>query len=188
MPTTAKELSAQIDLRRARFESIVSELSAVLVDDLPNWAMREAKEAFLASPNVAGAMSGEALRSFKADVEAFGQETSKRLQTLLAPTARWMDGSHLSENPRTLADAEIWSDLNAVVDQPFDALLQQHGLRGQHSSRFKGPVYFVGGRYFPALAEHYWKLRAELVDLEREVAELSAQETRTALLDRWDNA
>ena len=188
MPTTAKELSDQIDLRRARFESIVSELSAVLVDDLPNWAMREAKEAFLAAPSVAESMTEAQLRAFKADVETFGEKAAKILEGLLGATARWLDGSHLTENPRTLTDAEIWSDLKAAVDQPFDALLEKYGLKGQQPAQFKGPVYFVGGRYFPALSEHYWKLRAELVDLEREVAELSANEIRTALLDRWDNA
>ena len=188
MPTNSKELSDQIALRRARFESIVAELRAVLVDDVPNWAMREAKEAFLGAPAVASSMTEETLRTFKTDIESFGTEAAENLGDALQEASRWLEGGHHTDNPRTLRDAAVWEHLSKVVDEPFQQLLVRHGLTGGQTRHFKGPVYFVGGRYYPALAEHYWKLRTELVDLERAVAELSAEETRAALLDRWDNA
>jgi len=188
MPPTAKELEDQIALRRARFESIVSEVRAVIVDDVPNWALREAKEAFLGQPQKASDMGEDAIKGFKAAVTAFGDGAATALAEGLGAEELWLEGAHTTDNPRSLRDSGVWARIVELVDGPFNALLSEHGLSGDEPHAFKGPVYFVAGRYYPALAEHYWKLRAELVDLQTEAEELAAQETRASLLDRWDSA
>lgn len=189
MPTTAKELEDQIALRRARFESIVAEVRAVLVDDIPNWAQREAKEAFVGQPEAAASLDAGALKSYKSKILALGTSASEALGAALADPTLWLEGPAVTGNPRTVRDAAgVWSKVVSLIDEPFNAVLAEHGLGGEEPSAFKGPVYFVGGRYFPTLAEHYWKLRAELVELQSEADALTATETRSTLLDRWDQA
>lgn len=188
-PVTSEELQAQIDLRRERFRQVVSEIRAVLVEDLATYPARHTKAAFLAKPAVAEGLDAGQVKALKAAAEALGKDASKRVDHALSSEGPWLEGN--ADEPgeaRSLAsNPAVWSHVSAV-DDALHELLAQYGLAEDAAPVYKAPAYFVGGRYFPALAEHYWKTLAEITELSAQKEAVDASAQRERLQKLWDDA
>jgi hypothetical protein len=184
---TPEELQEQIALRRERFKVVIADLRAVLKDDLGAFVTKQARAAFLAHPQVAEAMPDAALKAFKAKSSTLAQEMAERIDRALALEPVWLEGSP-SDDRRSLAEApRVWGEVTKVEAETH-AFLQEHGLAGEGPAAYRAPLYFVNGRYFPSLAEHYWRLREELATLEAEHRQTQAHATRKSLEARWEDA
>lgn len=185
---TLSEIEQQLSLRLERFRATTGEILALIRDDLPGYFQREARAAFLASPERAAALDDERLGKFKAAAEEAGRGAAQALNDALRDEGAWLDGPSETESPRTLEDATAVRAALGAADARLASLLDEYGLGIDPGPHYHAPVYFVGGRYFPALAEHYWKLRRELAELEADRAAAQAAVTREGLVARWDKA
>ncbi len=182
------EIEQQLSLRKERFRATTAEILALIRDDLPGYFQREARAAFLAAPERADALDDERLAKFKAAAAEAGRRAAEALAEALGDEAPWLAGPSETETPRTLEDATAVRAALAEADALLAALLDEYGLGLDPPPHYHAPVYFVGGRYFPALAEHYWKLRRELAELEADRAAAQTAVTRERLVERWDKA
>ncbi len=187
-PTSPEELDEQLTLRKERFRQIITDIRAVLRDDLPVFVEREAKAAFLAHPETAANLSGEQVRDLKQRAKAVGERAVTRLEEALSGEDIWLEPADEPADARSLVAARgVWNQVRHV-EEDLSTLLREFGLVGDAAPSYKAPVYFVGGRYFPALAEHYWKLLGELRALETKRAELDKRSVRERLETRWNEA
>jgi hypothetical protein len=184
----SEEIAAQIELRMTRVADVISDLTAILVEDMPNFFVRQGKHAFLANAEKAHDMSPSDVRALKDDVSQGGLKAASDLKTQLSDVALWTETSSLINDNKTLVDcAGVWSKVKEV-ESSLQAILVRHGLAGPEAPVYKAPLYFVSGRYFPALAEHFWRLIGELGELEQERGEAEAQNLRSGLSSKWDDA
>ncbi len=185
-PTIA-ELDEQIALNRQRFEQVVQQIRGVLQEDLANFVAREAKKAFLSNPDAAATLSKAQVADLKRRSAETARTTAARVAGALAEDGPWLAAYEAPTDARSLVEAtEVWAVVQ-TADSDLAALLGDFGL-ATGVPAYKAPAYFVGGLYFPSLAEHYWKIHADLAALQGEKEQLHDTTVRAALEDRWDEA
>ncbi len=185
---TPEQLADRIALRRERFREVVDDIRAVLREDLPDWAVKQTRAAFLAHPEIAEELDKEQVVALKQRAAEVGAARAADVDTALSDLALWESVQAQPEDRKGLAEAtEIWSVVRGVPDA-LRVLLLDFGLASEAPPAYRAPVYFVSGRYFPALAEHYWGLLAEIRDLTARCAELDISQQRERLEAKWDHA
>ena len=184
----SEEIATQIELRKNRLAAVIADLRAVLVEDVPAFFSRQGKHAFLSNPDKASAMAETDVKALKAALVAGGAAGAQQLEADLSSESLWLSGSSLVNDNKTLVDCDgVWSKVREV-ESSLHAILGSHGLAGPEAPVYKAPLYFVSGRYFPALAEHFWRLLGELQALEEEKGEVEAKDLRSGLSSKWDDA
>lgn len=184
---TLEELDQQIALDKQRLEHVVEQIRTVLREDIARFVPREAKKAFLGRPAVAADLSDARVAELKLRAAAEGAAAAERISAGLADLGLWLREFEAPEDQRSLDTAEpIWSVVR-TVDGDLEALLAAFGLGGV-AGPYKAPPYFVGGLYFPSLAEHFWKLRAELAERERAKQAITVDSIRSRLESRWEDS
>ena len=182
------EIATQIELRKTRLTAVIADLKAVLVEDIPSFFTRQGKHAFLSNPVKAGAMPDGDIKALKAGLVEGGRQAAAKLEDELGESSLWFESSSLVNDNKTLVDCEgVWSKVRGV-ESTLQSVLQEYGLAGADAPVYKAPLYFVSGRYFPALAEHFWRLIEELQALEQEKGEAEANDLRSGLSSKWDDA
>ncbi len=182
------DIEQQLSLRMERFRATTGEILALILDDLPGYFQREARAAFLGSPERAAALDDERLTRFKAATREAGRRATEALAEALRDEAAWLEGPAETETPRTLEEASAVRAALGEADALLSSVLDEYGLALDPAPHYHAPVYFVGGRYFPALAEHYWKLRREIAELKADRDAARTALTREHLAERWDKA
>ncbi len=183
--STVEELQGQVALRQQRLAQVISELREVLRADISSYAARECKRIFLAEPSVSESLDDARVAALKADSSSLGTSAAERIDGQIADHGLWSQGADPSEPAADLKALDsVWSIVTTVQDD-VAKLLSGFGF-SESVSPYKAPAYFVDGRYFPSLAEHFWRLRIELSDLTSEIAQRSDDAVRSRLLARWD--
>ena len=184
---TPAEIDDQIDLRKARLDSVIADIRAILVDDIPGFFKRQAKSAFLSNPEKAHLLSRDEVGSLKANIADSGAAAAKTLNDRLGDANKWMASPSDVNDARTLVDCtEVWMEVRSI-EATLQAVLEGAGLDASPPV-YKAPLYFVNGRYFPALAEHFWRLLAEIHRLKEERGEAESDRVRDSLTSKWDDA
>ena len=184
---TPAEIDDQIELRKTRLDAVIKDIRAILIEDVPGFFKRQAKSAFLANPERANALSRDEIRSLKTLIADKGTEAARILNDSLGDTAKWMASPSDVNDARTLVDCtEVWMEVRSV-EAMLQGVLDGAGF-DTSPPIYKAPLYFVNGRYFPALAEHFWRLLAELHGLQEERGEALADRVRDSLTSKWDDA
>ena len=187
-PESPQQLADRIVLRRERFREVVDDLRAVLREDLPAWAVKQTRAAFLAHPEIAEELSAEQVAALKQRAADLGSARAADVDSTLSDLALWEAVRAEPTDRKSLAEAtEIWGVV-AGVPNALRELLLDFGLASQQPPEYRAPVYFVSGRYFPALAEHYWALLAEIRELGTRLTELAVSQQRDRLEAKWDDA
>ena len=93
----------------------------------------------------------------------------------------------MNDNKTLVEHEAVWSKVRAI-ESTLQEILSSHAISGPEPASYKAPLYFVSGRYFPALAEHYWRLVGELQALEEEKGAVEAKDIRSGLSSKWDDA
>jgi len=184
----SEEIATQIELRKTRIESVIGDLRAIFVEDVPNFFSRQGKHAFLSNPDKANAMADSDVKSLKKALNDGGVQAASDLERDLSDSALWLETSNLVNDNKTLVGCQgVWSKIQEV-ESSLQNILATHGLSPDEPPSYKAPLYFVSGRYFPALAEHFWRLIGELQQLEDERGQAAAQDLRSGLSSKWDDA
>ena len=106
----------------------------------------------------------------------------------LADRALWLSAPGEVLNVKTLQEAsDLWTVVSRVEDA-LGGLLREVGLLAadEGPTPYSAPVYFVGGRYFPSLSEHFWKLLHEIRNLEGQQEAAKTAATQGRLTAKWD--
>jgi hypothetical protein len=189
---TEREIDEQIELRRQRFEHVVQDIRHLLRQDLENFVVRETRKVFLSQPDVAGAMSPEAILALRREAQAVGKAEAEAAVTKLGDIALWWTGEKLprrdGDKSRDLSEVTaVWEAIHGV-EAAFVAFMGRHGFRIDSAPVYKAPAFFVGGRYMPGLNEHYWRILDEIRELHEQRVALAERVTRERLQALWDAA
>ena len=188
METNAHELENLLELRTEKLWQVVGEIIALLSEDIPGYMVKQTKVAFLGHVERAETMSVAAVKELKQDAVRIGSELAGSVSTKLSERAVWLAAPTEVDDIRSLAAAsEVWS-IVGEVETALGSLLRSCDLLGPEEavSAYKAPMYFVGGRYFPSLSEHFWKLLKEIRELEQRKVHAQSSVTRDGLLAKWD--
>lgn len=184
---THADVEHAITARRERFEQTIADIVRLLEADIPRFITKRTREAFLANPAVSGAMGSDAVRALKSGAAELGGRAAARVRDEVAiDSAPWSAGPTETGTPKTLDEAPVWASICAF-EADLGALLEGAGLPASGLS-YRAPVFFIEGRYFPALAENYWRLRAEMAALAARLEVLEHDASRRDLEAVWDEA
>lgn len=178
----------RIALSRERLRQVLEQIRGVLREDLERYVTRESRRAFLDNPAAADALSDQQVAALKEQSGSASKAAADRIAGALADETMWLEAAQAPEGGRSLETlGAVWSTV-CSVEGDLAALLQPFGLATDPMPSYKAPAYFVGGRYLPTLAEHYWKLREELDELTRARDQAAEDSVRGRLASRWDEA
>jgi hypothetical protein len=184
---TTADIDAQIKCRESRLLAVVDDIRAVFREDIPVYFAKQAKALFIANPLRAEALSAQEIRAFKARIQTAGDEAAVSLDERLSDATMWQANPDGVAEVRTVVDAVlVWAEVQSVASSLNEALADM-GFEGA-AKVYSAPLYFVSGRYFPALAEHFWRLLAEIKSLDQAKGQAVTERIETNLSSKWDDA
>ncbi|MFT5429857.1 MAG: hypothetical protein ACI9OJ_000529 [Myxococcota bacterium] len=181
------ELEQHAVALRARLLSIAEDITALLAEDLPRFAEREMKRAFVGAPEFAATISDAKLRQLKAAVTEKAAAATREIITALGDESIWTDAA-IPEDPRAsiAANARLWAEVNRMAAVAQDVATSFGFPKSEEPIEYKPPTWFIGRRYLPTLSEKYWSLHRDLAETTAQAATVRSETSRTELSDRWD--
>jgi len=184
------ELRQQRDVVREKVVALAQDAREVLREDLPLFALREAKRAFLADPDFAESLSDESIRALKQALLQRAKERAAAIVGQLEAPELWLAGRRYVEGAKSFEDhAELWAIVNQIVPVVRQGLEEQGFPRAYLEGttlHYQQPKWFISGRLMTTVAEKYWQKMQELSAIEHELEELDLEARRDDLKQRWD--
>ncbi len=185
---SSADFDDRIALSQERLLQVLEQIRAVLHEDLGKFVAREARKAFLTHPEAADALTDQQVADLKTRTVAASTASADRIAAELADQSLWLEEADASEGSRSLEPlGSVWAIVRSV-EADVTALLEPFGLAPDPPAVYKAPAYFVAGRFLPTLAEHYWKLRSEIDELEAARRQEAEESVKSRLAARWDEA
>ncbi len=185
---TLEQLDEQIKAIKARLLIQIEELVGIITKDLPDYALKNIRRAFIEDVDFSEQKSDDELKSFKERVHAFGQTLSEDIRTsLLSDMNDWW-GSEVSiaSAGKTLdGNAAIQAKLCVISDRIKQFLEEEH----LHAIEveYRTPARFIDGMYPPGMIEKYWSQLSILRSAEEERKVLDREARKARLAQRWDS-
>ena len=185
---TLEQLDEQIETIKAKLQLQISELVTIITNDLPDYALKNIRRAFIEDVDFSEKKSDAELAEFKAKVNDFGKLLANVVRTdLLADMNDWWGpeisldaaGKTLDGNPK------IHEKLAAIATRIAD-FLEKEKLQ-KIDIVYHTPARFIDGKYPPGMIEKYWSQLAILRAAEEERAILDREARKARLAERWDS-
>ena len=185
---TLEQLDEQIDAIKAKLQLQISELVDLITNDLPDYALKNIRRAFIEDVDFAEQKSDAELAEFKAKVAEFGKQLSCDIKkSLLEDMNDWW-GAEISLDAagKTLEGNEkIHHKLDVIATRIID-FLDKENLQ-KIEVVYHTPARFIDGKYPPGMIEKYWSQLAILRAAEEERSILDREARKARLAQRWDS-
>lgn len=182
-----EQLDEKIVAIEERLAQQVRELVDVITGDIPNFALKQVRKAFIEDVAFAEKQTDAQLSEFKANVETMGKGLSQSVRTSLledmsiwecADAAPGDDGKSLNGNPA------VARRLEAVARTVSDFIVKS-GLKAMEVV-YRTPTYFINGKYAPGMIEKYWAELGKLREARQARKAEDLEVRRENLAKRWD--
>lgn len=181
------ELNDGIEAIKLQLRLQIEELVDVVSGDLPGYALKAVRRAFIEDVDFAEKRTDNELSQFKNRVADFGQSLSDETRAALMEDmeAWWGAGVDHQLAGKTLeGNARIWAKLVEIGDKT-QAFIEKEGLMSISLS-YATPARFIDGKYPPGMIEKYWSHLANLRGLEEEMLLANEASRKTHQASRWD--
>ncbi|MFA5624650.1 MAG: hypothetical protein WC966_06315 [Bradymonadales bacterium] len=170
-----------------RIQALVLELSELLQKDIPSFAMRTARKAFIDDLDFAESRSDEQITGFKQRLHQFTDRLGKNsIAKLNASLDLWTNAEAKAGDAKTLeGNPEVWAIL-VEISPAIERFMKDEGLPCDVPA-YKTPLYFIDGKFAPSIIEKYWAALVSLRALDVEIQEDSHERRRAAQAERWDD-
>lgn len=185
---TLEQLDEQIDAIKAKLQLQISALVDLITNDLPDYALKNIRRAFIEDVDFSEKKSDAELAEFKAKVADFGKQLATDIKkSLLEDMNDWWGAEvSLEAAGKTLEGNEkIHSKLNVISARILD-FLEKENLQ-KIEVVYHTPARFIDGKYPPGMIEKYWAQLADLRAAEEERAILDREARKARLAQRWDS-
>jgi hypothetical protein len=186
-PETLAELTQRAEMVRDRIRHVAAEVKALLAEDLPKYVEREMKRGFVEHPDFASRLTDGALRDLKTAVRTEGEHGRDQVLAALDDEALWFPTGPLTEGRASVADSPgLWAAVGGITGTVRALRERFHYPPSLEPIEYKPPSWFIGRRYLPTLSEKYWRLIAELRELDTLAQGIKRDTSRSVLTKRWD--
>ena len=183
-------IGEKADAARKQLESLISEMHAVLAEDLPAFPAREGKKRFLDAAERATEITDDEIAALKTALREVAEKASAQVVDQLRARDPWLsEGASPGGEARVLDGNPAVTEALGQVARATHEVLEQCGLASADEPVcYRTPTWFIGGRYMPGLIEKYWKHLAQLQEIEKERAMSEREVERRSLAQRWEEA
>jgi hypothetical protein len=181
------ELEQHAGALRNRIRNVSSDIRALLADDLPLFAEREMKKAFINNPEFASTVPDNTLKQLKADITKESASAAAAVLGALDDESLWFAAN--TEAPTSIADNQaLWAQVNQISAM-VNSLREQYNFPpNAEPIVYRPPTWFIGGRYMPTLSEKYWAALSQLWVVDAQIAALETDSSKSELSQRWDKS
>ena len=185
---TLEQLDEQMDAIKAKLHGQITELVDIICNDLPDYALKNIRRAFIEDVDSSERKTDRELAEFKARVQAFGKKLSDDVRASLLENLEdwWGSDVSLEGAGKTLDGNAAISKRLSVVSERILAFLKDEGLTEIEVS-YHTPARFINGKYPPGMIEKYWSQLSLLRAAEEEHAVLDREARKAKLAARWDS-
>ena len=185
---TLEQLDEEIESIKERLAAQIQEIVDIIVNDLPNYALKNIRRAFIEDVQFAEKMTDAELGEFKARIESFGRELSEGTRSALLEDMDkwWGKGVSLESAGKTLDGNPSIAPILAGIGEKISEFIRHEGLSAVEI-QYKTPARFIDGKYPPGMIEKYWAQLANLRSAEEQRAELDMEARKARLAQRWDS-
>lgn len=187
MADQIETLDIEIEKSKAQLKPQIEAICDVIVNDLPNFVLKQVRAAFIEDVSFAESKKDEELVELKARIAAFGQTLSSDIhQRLLSDMdAWWGDAVSIEKTGKTLeGNDQIWNILSEIKPR-LTQFIQGEGLVAV-DFKYATPARFIEGKYLPGMIEKYWAQLTALKALQNERIEADREARKTKQATRWD--
>ncbi|MBQ1924914.1 MAG: hypothetical protein II180_02190 [Proteobacteria bacterium] len=186
--STIEQLDERIEQIKSKLQLQIEELVNIIANDLPDYALKHIRRAFIEDVDFAESKSDAELAAFKNKVAEFGQKLSEDVRANLLENMDdwWGKDVSLTAASKTLdGNPAIAQKLSVISQRILDFLDAEHLQRVEVV--YRTPARFIDGKYPPGMIEKYWAKLADLraAEEERELLDREARKARIA--QRWDS-
>jgi hypothetical protein len=185
---TLEQLDEEIEQIKAKLSAQIKDLVDIITNDLPDYALKNIRKAFIEDIDFAESKSDAELAEFKTRVADFGKKLASDVRTsLLDNMEDWWGAGISSENGGKKLDG------NAAISKKLGVISERIGdfLKSEQLKpieiHYTTPARFIDGKYPPAFIEKYWAQLANLRSVEEQRAELDLEARKARLAQRWDS-
>ena len=185
---TLVQLDEEIVNIKERLSAQISELVDIIVNDLPNYALKHIRRAFIEDVEFAESKSDAELSAFKDRIGEFGKKLSAEIRKSLLDNLEdwWGQDISLDNAGKTLnGNPKIQAKLD-VINARLAAFMTAENLKPLEI-RYTTPARFIDGKYPPGMIEKYWAQLGNLRTVEAQRAELDLEARKARLAQRWDS-
>ena len=185
---TLEQLDEEIESIKERLAAQIQEIVVIIVNDLPNYALKNIRRAFIEDVQFSEKMTDEELTAFKARIAEFGRILSEETRSALLENMDkwWGKDVYLESAGKTLdGNLQIAPILNRIGEK-ITEFIQKEGLK-EIEIQYKTPARFIDGKYPPGMIEKYWAQLANLRAAEEQRSELDMEARKARLAQRWDS-
>ena len=185
---TLEQLDEEIELIKSKLSAQIQDLVDVITNDLPDYALKNIRKAFIEDVDFAESKSDAELAEFKTRVSDFGKKLSSDVRaSLLENMEDWWGPAVSCENGGKKLDGNTAISAKlSVISQRIKDFLAAENLKPIEIV-YNTPARFIDGKYPPAFIEKYWAQLANLRDAEAQRAELDLEARKARLAQRWDS-
>ncbi len=185
---TLEQLDEQIESIKAKLQLQVSELVNLIANDLPDYALKQIRRAFIEDVDFSEQKSDAELVEFKNRVQTFGKKLSEDVRaSLLEDMNDWWN-THVSLDGagKTLDGNPAISQKLSTISTRICDFINDENLQPVEVV-YKTPARFIEGKYPPGMIEKYWSQLAILRAAEEERSVLDREARKARLAQRWDS-
>lgn len=185
---TLEQLDEQISSIKSKLQVQITELVDIIVNDLPDYALKHVRKAFIEDVEEAEKKSDAELKAFKARVTEFGQELKSDVRaSLLEDMEIWWNSDVAVESAgKTLNGNQAVFSRLSVITERIREFIRNENLKAIEIE-YHTPARFIDGKYPPGMIEKYWSQITILRAAEAERAELDREARKARAAERWDN-
>ena len=185
---TLEQLDEEIEQIKAKLSAQIKDLVDIITNDLPDYALKNIRKAFIEDIDFAESKSDAELASFKTRVSDFGKQLAGDIrESLLDNMEDWWGAGISSENGGKKLDGNVAITKKlSVISSRIRSFLESEKLKPIDIT-YTTPARFIDGKYPPAFIEKYWAQLANLRAVEEQRAELDLEARKARLAQRWDS-
>lgn len=180
-------LDNEIVKTKAQLKPQIEAICDVIVNDLPNFVLKQVRNAFIEDVSFAESKKDEELVALKERIAAYGQSLASEVrEKLLADMDAWWGAAvSVEKTGKTLeGNVAIWNILSQIEPR-LSEFIANEGLKSVEI-HYSTPARFIEGKYLPGMIEKYWAQMTALRALESERAEADQEARKTKQASRWD--
>ena len=188
--STDTERLPELEQRRLmvqdRIRHVAADVKARLAEGLPKFVEREMKRGFVENPDFASRLGDAAVRDLKLAVGSESDRGRDQVLAALEDDSLWFPPTTETSRTTMADNAALWSVVSGIVHTVHE-LRERFGYPpGGEPVEYRPPTWFIGRRYLPTLSEKYWRLLAELAEIDGKMRALRQETSKAELSKRWD--
>lgn len=185
---TLEQLDEQIESIKAKLQLQISEFVNLISNDLPDYALKQIRRAFIEDVDFSEQKSDAELAEFKEHVAAFGKKLAEDIRTSLLENMNdwWNSDISLDGAGKTLDGNTAIAAKLGIISERICEFIKNENIQPIEVI-YKTPARFIDGKYPPGMIEKYWSQLAILRAAEDERAILDREARKARLAQRWDS-